>query len=110
MTDFAIHPDDSCALWRPRWATRCAISRWRSMGPPSWLPLVTIWMSCRLCVMHPQCRFEQLIDLCGVDYLTYREVGTDGLRFAVVSHLLSVSLNQRLRVKVFADDMPGGPP
>ena len=56
----------------------------------------------------PQCRFEQLVDLCGVDYSTYGEVGTDGLRYAVVSHLLSVSLNQRVRVKVFCpdDDFP----
>lgn len=56
----------------------------------------------------PGCRFEQLVDLCGVDYSAYREVGTDGSRFAAVSHLLSVSLNQRLRVKVFCpdDDFP----
>ena len=53
---------------------------------------------------HPCCRFEQMIDLCGVDYSTYREQGTDGPRFCVVLHLLSVSLNQRLRLKVFAPD------
>lgn len=57
---------------------------------------------------HADCRFEQLIDLCGVDYSTYAEVGRDGLRYAVVSHLLSVSLNQRVRVRVFCadDDFP----
>jgi NADH-quinone oxidoreductase subunit C len=56
----------------------------------------------------PQCRFEQLIDLCGVDYSAYGNVGAEGPRFAVVSHLLSVELNQRLRVKVFCpdDDLP----
>ena len=56
----------------------------------------------------PGCQFEQLIDLCGVDYSAYREVGTEGARYAVVSHLLSVTLNQRLRVKVFCpdDDFP----
>jgi NADH-quinone oxidoreductase subunit C len=56
----------------------------------------------------PGCRFEQLIDLCGVDYSTHGEGGWEGLRFCVVSHLLSVSLNQRLRLKVFApdDDFP----
>ena len=56
----------------------------------------------------PDCRFEQLIDLCGVDYSTYRDVGADGPRYAVVTHLLSVELNQRLRVKVFCpdDDFP----
>lgn len=50
------------------------------------------------------CKFEQLIDLCGVDYLEYEEAALGGKRFAVVLHLLSVSLNQRLRLKVFAAD------
>lgn len=50
------------------------------------------------------CRFEQLIDLCGVDYSEYPDGTPDGLRFCVVCHLLSVSLNQRLRLKVFAPD------
>ena len=54
------------------------------------------------------CRFEQLIDLCGIDYADYREGAHEGARFAVVSHLLSVSLNQRVRVRVFCpdDDFP----
>jgi NADH-quinone oxidoreductase subunit C len=54
------------------------------------------------------CKFEQLVDLCGVDYSAYRDVGTDGPRFGVVVHLLSVSLNQRVRVKVLCpdDDLP----
>jgi NADH-quinone oxidoreductase subunit C len=50
------------------------------------------------------CRFEQLMDLCGVDYSEYKDASHDGPRFCVVSHLLSVSLNQRLRLKVFATD------
>jgi NADH-quinone oxidoreductase subunit C len=56
----------------------------------------------------PGCQFEQLIDLCGVDYLTYGDRLWEGPRFAVVSHLLSVSLNQRVRVRVFcaADEFP----
>ena len=56
----------------------------------------------------PGCQFEQLIDLCGVDYSAYQETGRDGARFAVVCHLLSVSLNQRVRVRVMCpdDDMP----
>ena len=56
----------------------------------------------------PDCKFEMLIDLCGVDYSTYAEVGKDGPRFAVVSHLMSLTLNQRLRVRVFCadDDFP----
>lgn len=50
------------------------------------------------------CRFETLVDLCGVDYLDYADGLWEGQRFAVVSHLLSVSLNQRVRVRVFAQD------
>ncbi|MFM2054453.1 MAG: hypothetical protein RL456_2490 [Pseudomonadota bacterium] len=57
---------------------------------------------------HPDLAFEQLIDLCGVDYSTYGEGRHDGLRYGVVTHLLSVSKNWRLRLKVFApdDDFP----
>jgi len=50
------------------------------------------------------CQFEQLIDLCGIDYSEYRDGRHDGRRFCVASHLLSVSLNQRVRLKVFCDD------
>jgi len=49
-------------------------------------------------------QFEELLDLCGVDYSTYGEGLWDGPRFAVVSHLLSVTKNWRLRVRVFAPD------
>jgi NADH-quinone oxidoreductase subunit C len=54
------------------------------------------------------CQFEQLIDLCGVDYSEYKDGQHEGLRYCVVSHLLSVSLNQRVRLKVFCpdDDFP----
>lgn len=48
--------------------------------------------------------FEQLIDLCGVDYSTYGDELWQGKRFAVVSHLTSVKHNWRLRVRVFAED------
>jgi len=53
-------------------------------------------------------RFEQLVDLCGVDYQTYGDGAYDGPRFAAVLHLLSVANNWRLRVRVFAqdDDVP----
>jgi NADH-quinone oxidoreductase subunit C len=56
----------------------------------------------------PSLRFEQLLDLCGVDYSTYGEGAWDGLRFAAVSHLLSLEHNWRVRVRVFApdDEMP----
>jgi len=56
----------------------------------------------------PGCKFEQLLDVCGLDYSDYRNGGWDGPRYAVVSHLLSVSLNQRVRLRVFCadDDLP----
>ena len=56
----------------------------------------------------PQFRFEQLVDLCGVDYSSYRDEPWEGLRYCVVSHLLSLEKNWRLRLKVFApeDDVP----
>ena len=62
----------------------------------------------------PELRFEQLTDLCGVDYSAYgagtgeSEPGTGpsdaGTRFAVVYHLLSITHNRRLRLRVFAAD------
>ena len=54
------------------------------------------------------CKFEQLVDLCGIDYSEYKDGQYEGLRFCVTTHLLSVSLNQRLRLKVFCadDDFP----
>ena len=54
------------------------------------------------------CQFEQLIDLCGMDYSAYADGVYEGARYAAVVHLLSVNLNQRLRVVCFAadDDFP----
>jgi len=49
-------------------------------------------------------KFEQLIDLCGVDYQDYGDGAYEGPRYAVVCHLLSVSLNHRIRLRVFALD------
>jgi len=57
-------------------------------------------------------QFEQMVDLCGMDYSAYRDAGespfSDGPRYAVVLHLLSVRKNWRLRVRVFCpdDDVP----
>ena len=51
-----------------------------------------------------QLGFEQLTDLCGVDYAAYGDVQKEGPRFAVVVHLLSVKNNWRLRVRVFCPD------
>jgi NADH-quinone oxidoreductase subunit C len=47
----------------------------------------------------PACQFEVLVDLAGVDY------PGRAMRFEVVYHLLSMRLNQRLRVKIAADDV-----
>lgn len=56
----------------------------------------------------PDCQFDQMLDLCGMDYSSYGEGRYEGHRFGVVVHLLSVALNQRLRVKVLCtqDDFP----
>ncbi len=53
-------------------------------------------------------KFEQLIDLCGIDYSSWKDRPWDSPRYCAVSHLLSVSLNWRVRLKVFApdDDLP----
>lgn len=51
----------------------------------------------------PELGFEELIDLCGVDYADYANAWK-GKRFAAVVHLLSVANNWRVRVRVFAED------
>jgi NADH-quinone oxidoreductase subunit C len=52
--------------------------------------------------------FEQLIDLCGMDYAAYADAPREGPRFAAVLHLLSVQNNWRLRLRAFCpeDDFP----
>ena len=60
---------------------------------------------------EPELRFEELMDLCGVDYSTYGNGKWAGKRFAAVSHLISVTHNWRVRVRCFApdDDFPSIP-
>jgi NADH-quinone oxidoreductase subunit C len=53
---------------------------------------------------RPELRFEQLTDVCGLDYSTYRDGVHSGPRFAAVYHLLSYANNWRLRVRTHADD------
>ena len=53
---------------------------------------------------HADLRFEQLMDLCGADYSDYGNDAWHGPRFAVISHLLSVTHNWRVRVRTFATD------
>lgn len=52
----------------------------------------------------PELGFDELIDICGVDYSTYANRPKESARFAVVTHLLSLTHNHRLRVRVFAED------
>lgn len=63
---------------------------------------------CTLLRDTPALAFEQLIDICGIDYLEYgegnREINYTGPRFGVIYHLLSVSKNHRLRLRVLLDD------
>jgi NADH-quinone oxidoreductase subunit C len=60
---------------------------------------------------HPDLAFEQMIDLCGIDYSAYGDRPLEGPRFAVVVHLLSVKNNVRLRVRCFCpdDEFPEAP-
>ncbi|WP_373823391.1 NADH-quinone oxidoreductase subunit C [Neisseria dentiae] len=53
---------------------------------------------------HADLHFESLVDLCGVDYSSYKNEPWEGKRFAVVSQLVSVKNNQRIRVRVWAQD------
>jgi NADH-quinone oxidoreductase subunit C len=72
------------------------------VGPADW------YRAAQLLRDAPDCRFEQMIDLCGLDYSDYGHGAWDGPRYAVTVHLLSVSLNQRVRLKTFLadDDLP----
>jgi NADH-quinone oxidoreductase subunit C len=72
------------------------------------VPVARLGAAMRALRDRPELRFESLIDLCGVDYSTYGDGTWTGRRFAVVCHLLSLSHNHRLRVRVFAadDDFP----
>ena len=60
--------------------------------------------TCTLLRDHQKCRFDTMVDLCGVDYSAYGEAGRESQKYAVVVHLLSVTLNQRVRVRCYAQD------
>ena len=63
------------------------------------------WLAaCTLLRDHQKSRFDTLIDLCGVDYSAYGEAGRESQKYAVVVHLLSVTLNQRVRLRCYAED------
>lgn len=62
------------------------------------------WLASSLLLRdHQKTRFDTLIDLCGVDYSTYADESREAPRYAVVAHLSSVTLNQRVRVRCFAE-------
>jgi NADH-quinone oxidoreductase subunit C len=67
------------------------------------LPREQLLSVCRALRDESEFAFEQLIDLCGVDYLEYGNGIWSGPRFAVVFHLLSVKNNHRLRLRTFVD-------
>ncbi len=104
MTAFAVNPEalkDAVAVALGAMARRITLRLGEVevvVAAPDYLAAATLLRD------HEACRFEQLIDLCGVDYSEYAQGAWDGARYCVVTHLLSVSLNQRLRLKVFAPD------
>ena len=108
MTSFAISPDvlkDTISLALGEMAKSIAVA----LGEVTVVVKAADYLDAMRTLRDaPGCKFEQLIDLCGLDYSTYRDREWDGLRYCAVSHLLSVSLNQRVRVKVFCadDDFP----
>ncbi|HJW50605.1 MAG TPA: NADH-quinone oxidoreductase subunit C [Burkholderiaceae bacterium] len=57
-------------------------------------------------VLRDDARFDfaQLIDLAGIDYSSFGETGSQGPRFAVVMHLLSLRHNWRVRVRSLCAD------
>jgi len=107
MTDFAIRPEDLQAKLTAVLGERAQLTL--ALGEVTAHVNAANYLDVMQTLQTAAgCQFEQLIDLCGVDYSTYRDVGTDGPRFGVTVHLLSVSLNQRVRVKVLCqdDDLP----
>ncbi len=108
MTTFAVHPEVTKAAVQAALGDK-AKQIDVALGEVTVLVSAQDYHSAALILRDaPGCQFEQLVDLCGVDYSEYKDGAYDGLRFGVVSHLLSISLNQRLRLKVMVpdDDMP----
>ena len=64
--------------------------------------------ACTLLRDDPSLKFEECLDIAGMDYSTYGEGAWTGLRYAAVLHLLSITHNWRVRVRVFCpdDDFP----
>lgn len=108
MTTFAVHPDVTKAAVQAALGDKVKHID-VALGEVTVLVSAQDYHAAALMLRDaPGCQFEQLMDLCGVDYSEYKDGAYDGSRYAVVSHLLSISLNQRVRLKVMApdDDMP----
>ena len=96
----------------PKLQKLCDLLRQAGLAPQERLGEVTVEVraaeyqaTCLKLRDSAELRFEQLMDLCGVDYSTYGGRAPQGGRFAVVVHLLSHTHNWRLRVRcMFADD------
>jgi len=124
----AVSPEKLAALLQQRFAAAirsCNMARGEVTVEVAREQLLTV---CRALREEEDFAFEQLIDLCGVDYIAYGDVEWDteqvsetgfsrgveqghavasvwqGPRFAVVYHLLSLRHNQRLRLRVYAED------
>lgn len=108
MTVFAVHPEtlkDTIAAALGARAKHIGVALGEVtvvVAPSDYLDVAKVLRDA------PGCCFEQMMDLCGVDYSEYKDGRGVSSRFCVVLHLLSVSLNQRVRLKVFAadDEMP----
>ncbi|MBL8508127.1 NADH-quinone oxidoreductase subunit C [Chitinimonas sp. JJ19] len=82
-----------------------AVSLTEALGELTLVVKVADWPAiARTLCDHESLQLKSCIDLCGLDYSTYKEGGWDGARFAVVYHLLSLVHNVRLRVRVFCGD------
>jgi NADH-quinone oxidoreductase subunit C len=68
------------------------------------VPAARYLEAARMLQAHPALKFEQLIDLCGLDFSEYKNRPWEGARFAVVGHFLSLTHNWRVRLRVFAED------
>jgi NADH-quinone oxidoreductase subunit C len=68
------------------------------------VPAADYLATCRKLRDDAELAFEELIDLCGVDYGAYGDKPREGRRFATVIHLLSVRNNWRLRLRAFCPD------
>ncbi|MDO8903028.1 NADH-quinone oxidoreductase subunit C [Hydrogenophaga sp.] len=104
MSEFAVNPDVLKTV-----LADCLGERAQTIRVEREEVTLTVGAADYLSVMQqlrdaPQLRFEQLIDLCGMDYSTYGEGRWEGPRFATVVHLLSITHNHRVRVRVFCDE------